>query len=58
MAAETAASWTTSSLVRSVQLRVFLWIFGEFFPPGPAPATKLEKDVEAERKKTSPAAGR
>jgi hypothetical protein len=37
-------------LVRSVQLRVFLFIFGEFVPPDVAPTTKFEKDVEAERK--------
>jgi hypothetical protein len=38
-------------MVRSVQVRVFLWIFGEFFPPDAAPATRLEKDIEDERKK-------
>jgi hypothetical protein len=38
-------------LVRSVQIRLFLWIFGEFFPPDAAPATKLEKDLEDERRK-------
>ncbi|CAN5421309.1 hypothetical protein BH10PSE6_BH10PSE6_05270 [soil metagenome] len=38
-------------MVRSVQLRVFLWIFGEFFPPDAAPTTRLEKDTEDERQK-------
>jgi hypothetical protein len=36
--------------VRSMQLRVFLWIFGELFPLGAAPVTKAQKAAEAERR--------
>lgn len=38
-------------MVRSVQLRVLLWIFGEFVPPDVAPTTKVERDIEDERRK-------
>jgi hypothetical protein len=38
-------------LVRTVQLRVFLFIFGEFVPLDVAPTAQLEKDAEAERQR-------
>lgn len=37
-------------LVRSIQLRVFLFIFGEFVALDVAPTTKLEQDAEDERR--------